>query len=155
MPWRLETQVRGRITGPRCAYATTVEVAYPLRESSREYYKDGVPRITSRVLIPEPNLWDPISPFLYLGKFELWQSDQCCDQAERTIHLEQISLGTHGLRWNGKPLTLRGVARDTDLECDALELRRAGYNSVVTSVAQNSHDIWEKAERLGLSLIHI
>src|SRR5206468_2968618 len=25
------TEVRGRLTGPRCPYATTVEVAYPLR----------------------------------------------------------------------------------------------------------------------------
>jgi len=28
------TQVRGRLMGPRCRYASTVEVAYPLREQS-------------------------------------------------------------------------------------------------------------------------
>ena len=26
-----KTEVRGRITGPRCLYSTTVEVSYPLR----------------------------------------------------------------------------------------------------------------------------
>jgi hypothetical protein len=82
------TRVQGRVTGPRCAQATTVEVSYPLREASRQYYKEGDPCIRLHVAIPEPNVWDPISPFEYLCKLELWQGDQRCDQTERVIQLK-------------------------------------------------------------------
>src|SRR5262245_31501700 len=81
-------QVRGRLRGPSCPYATTVEVASPLREFSREYAATGVPHITVRAIIPEPNWWHPDTPFVYRGPLELWQSDQCCERVELT----------HGLR---------------------------------------------------------
>src|SRR5258708_30160011 len=77
------TEVRGRLTGPRCPYATTVEVAYPLRESSREYEKYGIPHISMRAIIPEPNLCDPASPFCYQCTLELWDGEQCCRRPER------------------------------------------------------------------------
>jgi hypothetical protein len=147
------TQVRGRMTGPHCAYATTVEVAYPLRECSREYYKYGTPHISSRAVIPEPNLWDPVSPFLYRCTLELWQGDQCCDRAERTVHLEQFSLGPSGLIWNGRPLTLRGVERSNSLEAEASELRQAGYNTILTSIAPDNNGSWDIADRLGFLMI--
>src|SRR5262245_50368134 len=76
------TQVRGRLMGPRCPYSTTLEVAYPLREHSRQYESEGPPRLTLRAIIPEPGLWDPQSPFLYQGPLELWQCDQRCDQVQ-------------------------------------------------------------------------
>src|SRR5947209_11341595 len=85
---RSSTQVRGRLNGPRCPYTTTVEVAYPLREHSRQYESEGEPRVLSRVLIPEPSLWDPQTPFLYEGPVELWQGGQMCQQV----------LIRHGLR---------------------------------------------------------
>ena len=82
------TRVHGRVTGPRCAHATTVEVSYALRENSRHLDNEGDPCIRSRVVIPEPNVWDPISPFVYQCRIELWQDDQCCDKAEREIQLK-------------------------------------------------------------------
>ena len=67
------TEVRGRFLGPRCPYATTVEVAYPLQ--SFPHKPEDVPDLTFRVVIPEPSLWDPISPFLYEGYIGLWQNN--------------------------------------------------------------------------------
>src|SRR5713226_2145266 len=72
------TQIRGRIVGPRCAYSSTVEVAYPMREVSRRYENYDIPGLTLRIVIPEPCLWDPQSPFVYEAVAELWQSDQLC-----------------------------------------------------------------------------
>jgi hypothetical protein len=72
------TQARGRLVGPRCAYAATVEIAHPLREQSREL--TDTPRIVLRALIPEPCLWDSESPFVYRCQVELWQDGQLCDQ---------------------------------------------------------------------------
>src|SRR5687768_8525338 len=64
-------EVRGRLMGPRCLYASTVEVAYPLRPFPR--HPEGLPPLTRRVVIPEPSFWDAESPFLYEGPVELWE----------------------------------------------------------------------------------
>src|SRR5579864_8804454 len=87
------TQVRGRLVGPRCPYATTVEVAYPLRELSREYESTGTPRLILRVVIPEASFWDPESPFLYRGPVELWEGGQRCDLVQVTHGLRTLGLG--------------------------------------------------------------
>src|SRR5262245_11376218 len=64
------TELRGRLMGPRCLYASTVEVAYPLRPFHD--MPDGLEGLARRVIIPEASFWDPISPFLYQGPLELW-----------------------------------------------------------------------------------
>jgi hypothetical protein len=147
------TEVRGRLTGPRCPYATTVEVAYPLRESHREYESLGIPHISVRGIIPEPNFWDPVSPYLYQCRLELWQGGECCDRAERTLHLKEFKLGPRGLRWNGYLLTLRGVKRETNLEEEASTLRQSGHNTILTSVTPETLHVWDSADRLGFLMI--
>jgi len=74
------TQARGKLVGPRCAYASTVEIAYPLREISRACDPAEVAHITLRAIIPEPCLWDPQSPFLYRCVVELLEDGQICDE---------------------------------------------------------------------------
>jgi beta-galactosidase/beta-glucuronidase len=71
------TEVRGRLVGPTCVNTSTVEVAYPLRESAREAESN---LICLRASIPEPCLWDQESPFLYRVILELWDDGQPCDQ---------------------------------------------------------------------------
>lgn len=56
-------ELRGRLMGPRCGSASTIEVAYPLRPQP-----DG----SARVVIPEPNLWEPERPYVYWGPVEVW-----------------------------------------------------------------------------------
>src|SRR5437763_15625817 len=84
------TAVRGRLMGPTCRYAGTVEVAYPLRSlgpSQKPPASEG-PALTTRVVIPEPSFWDPESPFLYHGPVELWEDGE---------RREQVTV-RHGLR---------------------------------------------------------
>src|SRR6266852_5537993 len=69
-----KTEIRGRLTGPRCAYSSTVEIAYPIHMIHHEYGKEDDPHISNRVTIPEPCIWEPETPFLYQGMIELWQS---------------------------------------------------------------------------------
>src|SRR5262249_10296749 len=64
-------EVRGRLMGPRCAYASTVEVAYPLRPLARGAAETS--GLTMRAVIPEASLWEPACPFLYQGPVELWR----------------------------------------------------------------------------------
>jgi hypothetical protein len=148
-----ETVVRGRFTGPRCVYASTVEVAYPLREHSREYEKTGDPHIRVRALIPEPNLWDPISPFLYDGVLELWQGKECCEQRRFRQGLRALGLSSQGLFWNSRPLTLRGTTCTGLTEEEARALHTAGCNALVAAVGTATADIWELAERFGFLMI--
>jgi len=147
------TQVRGRLMGPRCAYSTTVEVAYPLREQLREYETAGDPHFCMRVIIPEPNLWDPVSPFLYQGPLELWQSKELCDQRTIIRGLRALKLGPRGLNWNGKALVLRGVEREEDMEPEALQLRQLGCNALLAPVLGKTAALWEIATRLGFLMI--
>jgi hypothetical protein len=72
------TEIRGRLVGPTCISTSTVEVPYPLRESSRE--TEPTPLIAMQAVIPEPCLWDQQSPFLYHVILELLQNGKLCDQ---------------------------------------------------------------------------
>jgi hypothetical protein len=146
------TQVRGRLVGPRCPYAGTVEVAYPLRELSREYQSTGTPHLILRVVIPEASLWDPESPFLYQGRVELWQGDQLCDRAQVSHGLRTLGLGPSGLRCNGRPLPLRGVARAACSEAEARALHDAGYNTLLAPAGADPA-LWDVADRFGFLVL--
>lgn len=72
------TQLRGRLVGPKCPGVSTVEVAYPLRSFPRP--PADLPGLVARVVIPEPNLWEPACPFVYDGVVELWEEGQRRDE---------------------------------------------------------------------------
>src|SRR5437763_974188 len=71
----LRPEFRGRLMGPRCPYATTVEIAYPLRPLPR-IERTSLQTVTGCIIIPEPSLWDPVSPFLYQGPLALCEVGQ-------------------------------------------------------------------------------
>jgi hypothetical protein len=149
------TQARGRFVGPRCPYATTVEVAYPLREHSRDYESigfSGSPHLYLRAIIPEPSLWDPESPFLYEGVLELWQGGQRCNQVRFTHGLHTLALGPRSLRCNGRPLSLRGVALGSCSEVEARSLHQAGYNTLLASIGTDAA-VWDLADRFGFLVL--
>lgn len=130
-------EVRGRWVGPRCAWRTTVDVAYPLRHG--------------RVIIPEPALWEPASPFLYSGIIELWEADERLDRVTLDHGLRQVALGPQGLRWNQQPLSLRGVVRQRLTDDEASSLRERGINLILTDCADGS--VEQAADRLGFVVI--
>jgi hypothetical protein len=71
------TELRGRLVGPKCPGVTTVEVAYAVRPLPRPSIE--LPGLAGRVVIPEPNLWERVCPFVYDGVIELWQDGERCD----------------------------------------------------------------------------
>jgi len=147
------TQVHGRLAGPRCRYSSTVEVAYPLRECSRQYEKEGEPHVIVRAVIPEPSFWEPETPFLYGGSVELWQKGERNDEAPITHGLRTFNLGPHGLRWNGRLLTLRGVVREQLGEEQAFELHRSGCNTLLTPVTAATASVWATADQFGFLML--
>ncbi len=144
------TELRGRLMGPNCPYAATVEIAYPLSPLKRpEQQSAGALRC--RVVIPEPSMWDMQSPFLYSGPVELWQDGQLTERVVVRHGLRQLRLGPQGLRLNGKPLTLSGRLVDGLTEADALELRRAGCNLLV--MCNGGDEVWDVADRFGFLIV--
>jgi hypothetical protein len=63
------TELRGRLMGPRCRFATTVEVAYPLRQVT------GTMQVATGsagfVVVPESSWWDRETPFTDQRSVEL------------------------------------------------------------------------------------
>ncbi len=80
-----QTEVRGRVVGPRCPGRSTIEVAYPLRPLPSQR-QDAV---AARVVIPDPSLFRPDSPFQYEGQIELWDEDQRCDSRSIVVRIGQ------------------------------------------------------------------
>ncbi len=151
----ITTEVRGRLMGPRCPYASTVEVAYPLRIPPPNQMPPGDhrPGITMRAVIPEACLWEPESPFLYQGPIELWQDGQRCDYVTISHGLRYFLLGEHGLRLNSRPLTLRGRVVAACSDEDARVLHQAGFNLLVVPVETQALPVWEQADRLGFFVL--
>jgi hypothetical protein len=149
------TELRGRLMGPTCRYSTTVEVAYPLRplaKNQKPPASEG-PAVTMRALIPEPSLWDPVSPFLYRGPLELWQDGERVDQVTLHHGLRMRTLTPRGLVWNGRRLPLRGKDVQACLEEEMLALRAAGYNLLVAAVDTEAAALWERSDRIGFLML--
>ncbi len=148
-------ELRGRVTGPVCAYADTIEVAYPLRGVASAQ----ADTLTARAVIPEASLWDPARPFLYRVFVELCQDGRRCDQRRFEHGFRTLGLvGWQGLRLNGEPLFIRGVAFASGLATGALlneaevrGLRQAGYNLILAPPA--NADLWGLADRLGMFVL--
>jgi hypothetical protein len=141
----------GRLMGPRCQFATTVEVAYPLQPLPRQIHNEQ--SVTGHVLIPEPNLWEPETPFVYAGRVELRQYGHCYYALELTIGLRHLQLRGSRLRCNGRLLSVHGVRCSKLSASLALELRRAGCNTLLVPVAPETASIWGLADRFGFLVL--
>lgn len=147
------TQVRGQLTGPRCSYSTTIEIAYPWRETSRTYEKEGEPYISARAVIPEPSLWEPQTPFLYEGTVELWDDGQLSDRVTIRFGLRDLKLSGRGFLLNGRPFAIHGVAREKFAPEELPELRQAGFDTLLTPLGPDYGDLLEAADQLGFLVI--
>lgn len=143
-----DLEIRGRLVGPTCAYASTIELSYPVRMLAREGAE--LP-LRGRVVIPEPSWWDPISPFLYRGQIELWRRGVLLDRAAVRHGLRSVQLRPEGLFWNGKRLILEVLDRSNLLESELPMLRRQGINAVILPLDRD--ELWLAAERLGFVIL--
>jgi len=142
------TEIRGKLSGPRCPYATTIEIVYPLREVGRAGH------IELRVVIPEPSWWDPQSPFLYEGAIELLQDGVSCERCAIRHGMRRLQLTAQGLRLNGKPYLLRcKFVQPTFPALNLKRLRDEGLNTLVTTVDDSGLALWDSADRIGFFVL--
>jgi hypothetical protein len=98
-------------------------------------------------------LWDPVSPFLYRGPVELWQGGQRLEQVMVRRGLCMSALSPLGLRWNGRPLLLRGKDVESCSEEEMLALHAAGYNLLIGPIRAETAPLWESADRIGFLML--
>jgi hypothetical protein len=67
--------------------------------------------------------------------------------------LRRLQLKERGLLLNGRPLILRGLARNTCSEEDARQYRQVGCNLLVADATAGCATLWDEAERLGFFMI--
>lgn len=132
--------VSGRVMGPRCAYASTVEVAYYLKPAAQ----GGM-----RALIPDPSYWDPQTPFLYEAIAKM-SDGQTISQRHG---LRQIHLSTAGLRVNRRPFRVQAAVRNQ--LSDAAALRSAGIDTIICAVGPATESLWNEADALGFFVLGI
>ncbi len=142
------TEVKGRLMGPSCAYATTVEVAYHLRPVAR-----AEDHLVVRAVMPEPCLWDPQTPFLYQGPLELWEDGKRCEQVRLSHGLRQIRLAGPGLRVNGQAVAVHGTSRLPASEVEARALHERGINLLLVSDARDYFNVWSLADQFGFFVL--
>jgi hypothetical protein len=141
------TEVRGRLMGPRCRFASTIEVAYHLRPVAAST------ALAFKVIIPEASLWEPESPHLYSGPIELWQDGVRCDVIQVRHGLRHIAVGPKGLRLNGRFLRLSGREVPSQNEGEALALRQAGHNLLLAPVTEETQHVWDVADQMGFFVL--
>jgi hypothetical protein len=146
-------QLRGRLMGPVCQFASTVEVAYRIRPLPSQVRCEP-DELVARVVIPEASLWDTQSPFLYHGPVELWDNEQRVDAVSVRHGLRSLRFGPRGLSVNGQPLAVRWkqVAKAMS-DDEAFQLRQAGYNLLVAPVTEAAASLWDVGDRLGFLVV--
>jgi len=148
------TEIRGRLTGPRCIYSSTIEIAYPLREVQREGK-----HVEMRVVIPEASWWEPETPFLYQGSLELWDSGTMVVRWPISHGIRALQLTSKGLKLNGQDCMLRGkTVAPTIAEAELRSLHDFGLNVIMTSFrTEQDWDrnimLWHWADRVGLFVL--
>jgi hypothetical protein len=141
-----DAEVHGRLTGPRCKYSTTIDVAYPIRR-----LPGSSGGLIGRVIIPEPSWWDPESPFLYSGLVELWHSGQTIDAVRVRGGLYHASAAGGRLIWNGRPLDVHAAVEPGLTAAQLPAVRAAGTNLVVVD-ADELLSLCDAADEVGILL---
>jgi hypothetical protein len=144
-------EMQGRLVGPQCRYATTIEVAYPIRPLPRDPERPTL--ISGQVLIPEPSLWEPQTPFLYRGGCVVYRGRTKDFEATISRGIRHVALGKQGLQLNGVPFRLNAVSCETLDEVRAREWRAADVNTLLVPVRPDTADVWEAADRIGFFVL--
>src|SRR5262249_40838844 len=139
--------LNGRLVGPRCLYASTVEVAYPFRDEPR-----GEPnRLSTRAIIPEPNPWEPACPFLYEAILELFENRTRIDVTTLPLGLRTVAVSGSSFVINGKRFEPKATEVVHAVESDLAQARKH-FNTVVLPVSYNAQPLWYACDQIGLGV---
>jgi len=131
----------GRFLGPRCRYASTIEVAYPLQPLPRSV--QPADSFTKRVHIAEPSLWTPQTPYLYRADIE-----QAGGRISFHHGFRLLDIRPDGCRLNGRHYTF--TVAEAASSASLAQLREQGMNAVVQSYSADLSESLAIADALGI-----
>ncbi|MBN2273028.1 MAG: DUF4982 domain-containing protein [Bacteroidales bacterium] len=127
---------------------------------------DDQQEVIHTLIVKDPVLWSPETPYLYHAEIELIQEGQTIDRTDVTFGIRSLEFSTdHGFQLNGKELILNGGCVHHDNGClgakayDRAEerkielLKSAGFNAVRTSHNPPSEAFLDACDKLGLLVI--
>ncbi len=148
-PGQSISDMDGRFVGPRCRYASTVEVAYPLRPVP--HLADDPGSITKRVVIPEPSMWTPQSPFLYEVSLRTVEGDS--ETIELVHGLRMLEFKPQGISLNGQRFTPKVVAGEEWSDSQMERLRQQEVNTLLVDMHGVNLRLWDRADQLGFFIV--
>lgn len=122
---------------------------------------------TQTMIVSQPHLWHPHSPYLYTLYTEVFDGERAADLQQTRIGLRSISFSkTGGFRINGQPFKFRGANRLQDYPFvgyamgnvgqrrDALKLKEAGFDYIRTSHYPQDPAFMDACDELGLLVMN-
>jgi hypothetical protein len=84
---------------------------------------------------------------------ELWEGEQLVEQVPVEHALRTLTLGTQGLRLNGRRLVLHGVAEWPRDLAEAQRLRAQHVNLLLVDVTSEDEMLWQQADAFGFLVL--
>jgi beta-galactosidase len=113
--------------------------------------------------IPQPELWSPQRPHLYVAEVDVFSGDRLLDQHETTFGIRTIKFTPNeGLLLNGKPTEIHGVCLHHDLgalgtainvrarQRQLEKLKQLGCNAIRASHNPLEPEFYDLCDRMGL-----
>lgn len=137
-------ELRGRLSGPRCALATTLPTSLRLEDIG------GTPPV-ARGILTEPSYWTPEMPNLYRLEAEAHDSGAAIARIDRLIGLRRLGVRGRSLWLDGRRWVPRGLASPA-AGFDAAKLRAAGVAAVI---AEPPAAVCAAADSAGVAVVAV
>jgi hypothetical protein len=134
----------GRLRGPTCAYAHTLQTTLHLAD------RGPGPSLLAEAYVLEPSFWTPDLPHLYRAEVELSRGGEVIARAERPFGLRPLGVIGRKLMFEARRWVLRGVLANEAATSD-LETWRASSAAIV--IPNPSDALCDEASRLGVLLV--
>lgn len=122
--------------------------------------------VTDSLIIRDPKLWSPDTPYLYNLITEVYRGKEIVDRKSSRIGIRRIDYSREeGFRINGKPLRLVGTNRHMEYPWvgnalsdeaqyrDLYKIKQAGFNTVRLGHYPQDPSVYDACDELGLMVI--
>ncbi|HWA97289.1 MAG TPA: hypothetical protein VG713_02305 [Pirellulales bacterium] len=137
-------RVGGRIVGPFCEYARTLQTSVRLVDRG-----DHGGALAETVL-PDPCFWTPELPFLYRAEIELTRDATTIAAGTRTFAIRRLATQGDHLSFDGRRWVLRAVDRSLDCESPWSAWRS---QSAACAIHAPDDTTLEETSRLGVIVV--
>lgn len=119
----------------------------------------------TEIIIEKPKLWEPMNPYLYTARIELYQNNELMDTYEEPFGIRTVKVKNGKFLINDKPFYFKGFGKHEDTYINGRGLKEAanvldlnlfkwiGANSFRTSHYPYSEEMMRLADQQGIVVI--